>query len=197
MRPRIALLVCGALVMDVREVIARRGWDVDVHGLPATYHLHPRRLVAAVDEKLGELTGYDRVVVVYGDCGTAGAIDEVLRRHGAVRPPGPHCYEMLMGAVPFGRMAAERPGTFFLTSWLVRNWERAVVKGLGLDRFPNLKETYFRHFTHVVYLRRQPIPELDAKARAIADYLGLALEVRETRFGDLEERLAELIEARD
>ncbi|MCC6222031.1 MAG: DUF1638 domain-containing protein [Thermoleophilia bacterium] len=192
---RVAMLVCGAVVNEVRDVIARRGWPVDVHGLPASYHLRPKEIAPAVEAKLGELAGYERVVVVYGDCGTFGALDRVLERcDRAVRPPGPHCYEMMMGAREFGANAKRRPGTYFLTSWLVRNWEQAVVKGLGLDRHPDLKDVYFGNCTKLVYLRREADPRLDEKAREIARDLGLGLDVRDSRAGDLEERLAALVE---
>lgn len=192
---RVAVLVCGAIVNEVRDLIARRGWAVDVHGLPASHHLYPKEIAPAVEAKLGELDGYERVVVVYGDCGTFGALDRVLERfEHAVRPSGPHCYEMMMGAREFAVNATRRPGTYFLTSWLVRNWEQAVLKGLGLDRYPDLKEVYFGNSTALVYLRREADPRLDAKAREIADYLGLELEVRDSRAGDLEERLAALVE---
>ena len=190
---RVALVVCGAILNEVRALIGRRGWPVDVYGVAASLHMHPKRIAPAVDDRLAELDHYERVVVVYGDCGTFGALDEVLARRGAARPSGPHCYEMLLGAREFGRIMDEQPGTYFLTSWLVRNWEGAVVKGLGLDRNPELRDAYFGNLTHLVYLRREADPALDAKAEGIADYLGLELEIRDSRLGDLEERLAELI----
>jgi len=191
---RVAFVVCGAIVNEVRALIASRGWKVDVHGIQATLHLHPKRIAPAVDAKLAELEGYEKVVVVYGDCGTNGALDEVLARHGAVRPSGPHCYEMLLGAEEFRRRREQDLGTYYLTGWLVRNWDRAVLKGLGLDRFPKLKEKYFRHLTRLVYLRRRGSPGLDEKAREIAAYLGLELEIRDTGYGELEERLSALLE---
>jgi len=133
-------------------------------------------------------------VVVYGDCGTAGALEPVLDRYGAVRVRGPHCYEMFAGS-DFDRIADERPATFFLTDWLVRNFERAVVRGLGLDRYPELKPVYFQNYTELLYLAQFVNPRLTEKAQEIATYLGLPLEVRHVGFGDLETRLAELVEA--
>jgi hypothetical protein len=134
------------------------------------------------------------VVVVYGDCGTAGALEPVLERHGAVRVRGPHCYEMFAGA-DFDRITEERLATFFLTDWLVRNFERAVVRGLGLDRYPELKPVYFQHYTDLLYLAQFGDPRLVAKAQEIGQYLGLPLEVRPVGFGELETRLTELVEA--
>jgi len=193
-RRPLALVVCGALAREVRGIAARRGWDADLFTIPALDHLSPRRIVEDVERELAELDGrYGRVVVVYGDCGTFGALDRVLERYGAVRTEGPHCYEMYGGA----ELAAEadrRLSTFFLTDWLVRNWERAVVDGLGIGRFPFLRNTYFDHITDVLYLRQSPEPSLETKAREIAADLGVPLEIRDVGLGDLERRVIELVE---
>jgi len=176
-------------------MVDEHGWDVDIYGVPAMHHFYPKKIVEAVDRRLDELSGrYQRVVVVYGDCGTAGALDPVLERHGAVRLRGPHCYEMFAGK-DFDRIAEEQPATFFLTDWLVRNFERVVVRGLGLDRYPDLKPVYFGNYTDLLYLVQLPNDQLIAKAREIASYLALPLELRFVGFGELETRLAELVEA--
>jgi hypothetical protein len=190
-----ALLICGALGKEVKTIVDEHGWDVDIYGVPAMHHFYPKKIVDAVDRKLAELsTRYRRLVVVYGDCGTAGALEPVLERYAAVRVKGPHCYEMFAGA-DFDRITDERPATFFLTDWLVRNFERAVVRGLGLDRYPELKPVYFRNYTDLLYLAQFSDPRLVAKAQEISQYLGLPLEVRLVGFGELEARLAELVEA--
>jgi Protein of unknown function (DUF1638) len=192
---RVALLTCGALGTEVKTIVDEHGWDVDIFGVPAMHHFYPKKILDAVDRKLGLLSGeYRQVVVVYGDCGTAGALEPVLLRHGAVRVPGPHCYEMFAGA-DFARIADERPATFFLTDWLVRNFERAVVRGLGLDRYPELKPVYFQNYTDLLYLAQFADARLVSKANEIGSYLGLPLEVRQVGFGELETRLAELVEA--
>jgi hypothetical protein len=191
----VALLICGALGKEVKTIVDEHGWDVDIYGVPAMHHFYPKKIVEAVDRKLNELSaGYRRVVVVYGDCGTAGALEPVLERHAAVRVRGPHCYEMFAGD-DFEAITVERPATFFLTDWLVRNFERAVVRGLGLDRYPELKPVYFRNYTDLLYLAQFSDARLVAKAREISQYLGLPLEVRLVGFGELEARLAELVEA--
>ena len=191
----VALLICGALGKEVKTIVDEHGWDVDIYGVPAMHHFYPKKIVEAVDRKLDELSaGYRRVVVVYGDCGTAGALGPVLERHGAVRVRGPHCYEMFAGD-DFEAITVERPATFFLTDWLVRNFERAVVRGLGLDRYPELKPVYFRNYTDLLYLAQFSDPRLVAKAQEISQYLGLPLEVTFVGFGELEARLAELVEA--
>ncbi|HEV3461536.1 MAG TPA: DUF1638 domain-containing protein [Candidatus Dormibacteraeota bacterium] len=190
----VALLICGALGKEVKTIADEHGWDVDIYGVPAMHHFYPKKIVEAVDRKLDELSaGYRRVVVVYGDCGTAGALEPVLERHGAVRVRGPHCYEMFAGD-DFEAITVQRPATFFLTDWLVRNFERAVVRGLGLDRYPELKSVYFRNYTDLLYLAQFSDPRSVAKAQEISQYLGLPLEVRFVGFGELEARLAELVE---
>jgi hypothetical protein len=192
---RVALLICGALGKEVKTMVDEHGWDVDIYGVPAMHHFYPKKIVEAVDRKLDEIsTSYRQVVVVYGDCGTAGALEPVLERHGAVRVRGPHCYEMFAGA-DFDRITMERPATFFLTDWLVRNFERAVVRGLGLDRYPELKPVYFHNYTDLLYLAQFADTRLVAKAQEIGQFLGLPLDVTHVGFGELESRLAELVEA--
>jgi len=192
---KMALVICGALGKEVKAIVDGHGWEVDVYGVPAMHHFYPKKIVEAVDRRLAELAPrYGQVVVVYGDCGTAGALEPILARYGSVQLRGPHCYEMFAGA-DFDRIVDERPATFFLTDWLVRNFERAVVRGLGIDRYPELKAVYFRNYTDLLYLAQFPDERLVENAREIADYLGLPLEVRQTGLGALETRLAELIEA--
>ena len=192
---KMALLICGALGKEVKAIVDGHGWEVDVYGVPAMHHFYPKKIVEAVDRRLAELAPrYGQVVVVYGDCGSAGALEPVLARYGSVQLRGPHCYEMFAGA-DFDRIVDERPATFFLTDWLVRNFERAVVRGLGIDRYPELKAAYFRNYTDLLYLAQFPDKRLLGKAREIAEYLGLPLEVRPTGLGALETRLAELVEA--
>jgi hypothetical protein len=191
----VALLICGALGKEVKTMVDEHGWNVDIYGVPAMHHFYPKKIVEAVDRKLDDLSArYRQVVVVYGDCGTAGALEPVLERHAAVRVRGPHCYEMFAGA-DFERITEERPATFFLTDWLVRNFERAVIRGLGLDRYPDLKPVYFQNYTDLLYLAQFTDARLTEKAREIATYLGLPLEVRQVGFGELETRLAQLVEA--
>lgn len=193
-RRPLALLACGALAREVREVAARNRWDADLFTLPALDHLSPKKLLEDVERELEEVAPrYERVVVAYGDCGTAGGLDRVLAKHGAVRTTGPHCYEMYGGS-ELADGSEGRIGTFFLTDWLVRNWERAVVEGLGIGRFPFLKERYFDQITDALYLRQAPDPSLEGKAREIADSLGVPLEIRDVGLGDLERRLIELVE---
>jgi hypothetical protein len=189
-----AFVICGALGKEVKDIVDRRGWDVDIYGVSALLHLYPNRIVDELREKLHALRPrYDHLVVVYGDCGMNGKLEPILDEVGAARVKGPHCYEMLAGAELFERVSEERPGTFFLTDWLVRNFERAVVRGLGLDRHPDLIPMLFGNYDAVLYLRQVPNPRLAAKAQEIAAYLGLPLEINDVGLGELESRLADLI----
>ena len=191
-----AFVICGALGAEVKEIVDRRGWDVDIFGLSAMLHLYPTRIVEELGKKLRALRpSYERLVVVYGDCGTNGRLEPLLSEVGASQVRGPHCYEMLAGEDLFHQVSDEKPGTFFLTDWLVRNFDRAVVRGLGLDRDPELKPMLFGNYEAVLYLRQVPSPRLAAKAREIARYLGLPLEIADVGLGELEARLAELVEA--
>ncbi len=191
-----ALVICGALGREVKEIVRKREWDVDIYGVSALLHLYPSRIVDELRAKLAELRPrYDRLVVVYGDCGTTGKLEPLLEEFGAARLRGPHCYEVFAGEERFATITGEKPGTFFLTDWLVRNFDRAVVRGLGLDRHPELKAMLFGNYEALLYLRQVPNPRLAEKAQEIARYLDLPLEVEDVGLGELEERLASLVEA--
>ena len=191
----VAFLACGALARETGELVRRNGWRADVHGISARLHLEPLKIGPAVDAKLAELTQrYERVIVVYGDCGTGGRLDDVIARYPAARPAGVHCYQWFAGDE--WREISEDISLYFLTDWLVRSWETAVIKGLGLDRYPWLRETYFEHITKVVFLRQDPDADgsLERKAREIAAYLQAPLEIRGTGLGPLEALLRPLME---
>jgi uncharacterized protein DUF1638 len=191
-----ALVICGALGREVKEIVRRREWDVDIYGLSAYLHLYPSRIVDELHAKLRELRPrYERLVVVYGECGTTGKLEPILDEFGASRLRGPHCYEVFAGKERFAEIADKQPATFFLTDWLVRNFDHAVVKGLGLDRYPELKSMLFGNYEAVLFLRQAPNPRLAEKAEGIARYLGLPLAIEDVGLGELEDRLAELVTA--
>jgi hypothetical protein len=190
----VAILVCGTLVRQVQAIVRERGWQIRVHALPGHLHLYPDRLVEAVEEKLAELEAtYERVVVVYGDCGTGGRLDEVINRFAATRSVGLHCYEMLAGE-EFARITEAEAGTYFLTPWLVRNWERTALRSMGLDEHPDLIPAYFGNYKQLVFLRQYEDPELDRRAAEIAELLGLRLEIRDTGLAELGRRVAGAVE---
>ena len=190
---RIALIACGAVAKDTATLVARHGWDADVHGITSDLHMTPVEIGPAVEEKIQKLLpDYDRVIVVYGDCGTGGRLDKVLERYPAVRPAGVHCFQWYAGDL-FKRFDGDY-GIYFLTDWLVTNWDRAVIKGLGLDRFPWLKETYFGNLTRVLFVRQHPDPAREAKAREIAAYMEKPLEIHDLGIEPLDALLTPLIE---
>ncbi len=192
MRSGTALIACGALARELRAVANANGWDVTILGMPALLHNRPERIPSAVRERIREARGhYERIAVVYGDCGTGGLLDRVLAEEGVARIPGPHCYEMYAGP-DFEELARAESGTFFLTDFLVREFDALVIRGLGLDRFPELRGEYFRHYRRVVYLAQQRDRALEVKAIEAAARLQLPLEVRVTGYGALESRLVEL-----
>jgi len=189
-----AFIICGALGREVLDIIQEHGWEVDVVGIPALDHMVPERIAPHVEKRILALRQqYQRLIVVYGDCGSKGALDQVLAQQGIERIYGPHCYEMYAGET-FYDLMEEQPGTFFLTDFLVRGFYGTVVKGMGLDRYPQLRGEYFRNYKRVVYLIQKETPELLQKAQAIAEYLELPLEFCQTGYGSLEERLVALME---
>ncbi len=186
---------CGALGRELVELVARDGLDhVEVRCLPASLHNHPQRIPAAVEGLVNAALGrYERIFVAYGDCGTGGGLDRVLAAHGIERLPGAHCYQAYAGLAAFEQMAEEEPGTFYLTDFLVRSFDRLVIAGLGIDRHPELLPQYFAGYRRVVYLSQRDDRELLEAARRAAGRLGLAFEHRRTGLGELEtsiERLA-------
>jgi len=177
----------------VRQIAARRGWPVDVHPLSPALHNRPERIAAAVRERLDALRGrYHRLAVAFADCGTRGALDRVLEEMDVERLRGDTCYDVL-ALDEVEAALAEQPGTYFLTDFLVRTFERSVVRPLGLDRHPELRDAYFGHYTRVVWLAQRPTPELAAAAREAARRLGLPLARLDVGDAGLERQLERLL----
>jgi len=193
MPPRGATLViaCGALAREIAALRRLNGWELlDVHCLPAELHNRPERIAPAVAAEIrARRADYAHVFVAYADCGTQGALDSLLQQEGIERLPGAHCYEFFAGAQAFAALHEAEPGTFYLTDFLLKNFERLVVRPLGLDRHPELKDEYFRNYRRLVYLAQVEQPESIARARAIAERLGFAFEYRRTGYGELGTRL--------
>jgi hypothetical protein len=183
---RVLVIACGALA---REILALREGPLgafDVACLPAKLHNRPERIAEAVRAKIrANRAAYDEILCVYGDCGTGGALDRVLQEEGVTRITGAHCYAFFAGEAEFEAMMAEEPGTFFLTDFLARHFDRLVIEGLGLDRFPELRDDYFGHYRRLVHLAQTDDEELTAKAQAAAERLGLGFERRPTGLGGL------------
>jgi hypothetical protein len=190
-----ALIACGALAREVIALKKKHNWEVDILAIPALLHNYPDQIPAAVQKRIHQVEEeHERVIVVYGDCGTGGMLDRLLQKENVQRVAGPHCYEMYADGT-YESLMAEAPGTFFLTDYLVQSFDHLVIEGLGLDRHPELRQDYFQNYTRVVYLAQREDPVLEARANWAADQLGLPLEIHKTGYGKLETRLKELIEA--
>ena len=196
-RPEVLILGCGAIAREVLAVIRLNGWtNVTVRCLPAKLHSRPQLIPPAVDAKLRELAGrYERIFVAYADCGTGGELDKVLDRHGVERLPGAHCYGFLTGNDAWEELHDAEPATFYLTDFLSRHFEALVIRGLGLDRHPELLPQYFGNYRRLLYLAQTDDDDLRARARAAAERLGLAYEERRTGYGDLLPSLTRFVEA--
>jgi len=182
MQAKILVIACGAIARELVRIKALNKWDhIEFQCLPAALHNTPGDIPAAVKAKIESQAGrYKKIFVAYGDCGTGGKLDKVLDEYGVKRIPGDHCYEFYTGSEAFHQLAEAEPGTFYLTDFLARHFERLVVKGLGLDRRPQLMPLYFGNYKRVVYLAQTESEELQAMARKHADYLELAYEYRFT-----------------
>jgi len=184
---RVLVIGCGALARELVAVIDQAGLgNVDLTCLPATLHNRPGGIPEAVRAKIRTARPhYANIFIAYADCGTGGVLDRVLADEGVERLPGAHCYEFYSGSPAFAAMMDEEPGTFFLTDFLARNFDRLVWVGLGLDRHPDLLRVYFGAYRRIVYLAQTDDPTLVEAARRAAKRLGLAFEMRKTGYGDL------------
>ena len=181
------VIACGALAHEVMALKRLNRWDhLDVRCLPAELHNRPERIPAAVRALIQSARcHYRSIFVAYADCGTGGLLDAVLAEEGIERIPGAHCYEFFATAKVFAALAEGEIGTFYLTDFLLRHFERLVIKGLGLDRHPELFATYFGNYRKLLYLAQAGSAEAVERARAIAERMGLAFETRETGYGEL------------
>ncbi|RDB43146.1 DUF1638 domain-containing protein [Halomonas sp. DQ26W] len=194
----VLIIACGALGREIQALIAANGWrDVRLECLPADLHNRPERIPVAVSNKLAKVPDDTRILVAYGDCGTGGRLDAVLTAHGAERLPGAHCYDIYAGEAVMAALGDQEPGTFYLTDFLVRHFDRLVIQELGIERHPQLASQYFAHYRRLVYLSQRCDPALEAKARRAAQRLGLPFEGRHTGYGGLETALVRLVESDD
>jgi Protein of unknown function (DUF1638) len=193
MQPRLLVIACGALAREVAALRRANDWPaLDVACLPPELHNRPEKIAPAVREKIRENRGrYAGIFVAYGDCGTGGALDAVLAEEGVERIPGAHCYEFFATPGVFAALSESEPGTFYLTDFLLRHFERLVIRGLGIDRHPELQAAYFGNYRRLVYLSQAPRPGAEGQARAIAERLGLVFEQRATGYGGLGTSLAD------
>ena len=183
----VLLIACGALAHEILALKAANGWThLDLQCLPANLHLWPDRITAAVEETvLARRADYDQVFVVYADCGTGGLLQAKCKELGVEMVEGPHCYSFFEGNEAFAAKAEDEFTAFYLTDFLVRQFDAFVWKPMGLDRHPELRDMYFGNYTKLVYQAQLDNPALDAKARDCAARLGLDYERRLTGYGDL------------
>ncbi|MFM7445859.1 MAG: DUF1638 domain-containing protein [Tabrizicola sp.] len=183
---RILLIACGALAHEILALKAANGWaHMDLQCLPAKLHLWPEKIIPAVEEAVAAAGGYERVFVVYADCGTGGLLKAACDRLGVEMVEGPHCYAFFEGNAAFAARSETEFTAFYLTDFLVRQFDAFVWTPMGLDRHPELRDMYFGNYTKLVYQAQVDDPALDAKAEDCARRLGLAYERRFTGYGDL------------
>lgn len=192
---RTLVIACGALARELVLLARQNGWEhLKIQCLPADLHNTPDRIPDAVVETIAaHRESYRHIFVAYADCGTGGLLDKALAPFGIERLPGAHCYEFFAGAATFAELADAEPGTFYLTDFLVRHFERLVVRGLGLDRHPELRDEYFRHYRRIVYLAQTRSAELADLAEAHARRLGLPLTVHYTGLEPFRNALSEQV----
>ena len=199
--PSVLVLACGALARELKSIITLNNLDlVSLECLPGDYHMRPEKIVPALKARLETLNrstapNYDQILIGYGDCGTGGELDRFCAEQGLDRLPGDHCYQFFAGHDQFLALHDEEPGTFYLTDYLARHFDRLVIGGLGLDRHPELLDDYFGNYRRLVYLAQVDDPALTHRAQAAAAALGLQFERRFTGYGELGDALVHLTQA--
>lgn len=188
------IIACGALAKEITALVSTHQWrHIQVTCLPADVHNYPERISVLVRQKIhAHREQYDRLFVAFADCGTGGELDRVLEEEGIERLPGAHCYEFYAGSKAFQSLANSEPGTFYLTDFLVKHFDRLVYRGLGLEAHPELLPMYFGNYRKLVFLAQTQDSELEEQAKIAAKQLGLEYEYRYTGFGELEETLVRL-----
>ena len=188
----ILIIGCGALAHEVREIIKLNDWDnVRLQCLNADLHNTPKILPAKIKESIdSNINDYSKIFLAYADCGTGGLIDSILKDYDIERLDGAHCYEFYSGSSVFKELSEKEIGTFYLTDFLVKNFDRLVIDGLGIQKYPALKEDYFKNYKNVVYLAQKQDNVLESKARECADYLNLEFSALFTGLNNLENQLS-------
>ena len=187
----ILIIGCGAIAHEVKEIIRLNNWDnvrlqclnADLHNTPK---ILPKKIKEAIDSNHND---YSKIFLAYADCGTGGLIDLILKDYDIERLDGAHCYEFYSGSSVFKKLSEKEIGTFYLTDFLVKNFDRLVIDGLGIQKYPSLKEDYFKNYKNVVYLAQKQDNVLESKARECADYLNLEFSALFTGLNNLENQL--------
>lgn len=190
---KVRVIACGMIAREVLAINEQLGRDhIDLKCLPADYHHHPEKIAPAMDIAIEEAKaeGFTRIFAGYADCGTGGELDKVCNKHGIERIAGPHCFSFYIGNEAFAD--EDHLTTFFITDFLARHFETFMVKPLGLDKHPQLRDMYFANYEKALYLAQTRDAELEEKARKAAEFLGLEYEYRYTGFGDLTPALSKI-----
>ena len=190
----VGIVACGAIATHISSIVNKHDLDVTLYPLPPLLHNSPKLIAGEVDRLLDEISSlHQERAVAYADCGTYGALDDVLLRHGVKRLRGDHCYDIFAGQSEIQAIMADNPGTYFLTDFLVRSFQRSVIVELGLDKHPDLRDDYFKNYSQMIWLAQNPNEELHALAQHAADLIGLELEVRNVGEAGLERELLTLL----
>jgi len=189
------LIACGALAKEIVALKTVNGWDhIKIQCLPAELHNRPEKIPAAVRAEIEKYRAtFKHIFVAYADCGTGGHLDAVLDEFGIERLPGAHCYEFFAGGALFAEFAEEEPGTFYLTDFLTRHFDRLIKQGLGLDEHPELMSMYFGNYRRLLYLSQSKSAQLEKAAREHAEYLGLEFLHRHTGLEPVEKNFKEQV----
>ncbi|MEE8345170.1 MAG: DUF1638 domain-containing protein [Woeseiaceae bacterium] len=195
MKTPVLLIACGALAREIVELKRLNNWThLKIRCLPAELHNRPEKIPEAVRAEIEDKRDdFEQIFVAYADCGTGGLLDKVLGEYGVDRLSGAHCYEFLAGSAAFHELAEAEAGTFYLTDFLTRHFDRLVRKSLGLDKHPELLSPYFGNYTRLVYLSQSDSPELAALAEQHAQYLGLEYQYVHTGLGNVARGISEKV----
>ena len=191
----VLIIACGALAREIVELQRLNGWShVKIQCLPAKLHNRPEQIPGAVRAELEKRRAeFEHIFVAYADCGTGGVLDRVLNEFGVERLPGAHCYDFYTGVPELAALSKDEPGTFYLTDFLARHFDRLVKQGLGLDKHPQLMAAYFGNYARLVYLSQSKSKELEEMARRHAEYLGLDYVHHHTGLANIDRDLGEQV----
>ncbi len=190
----IGVIACGAIATHVASIQSLRNLDLTIYPLPPLLHNQPAKIAGEVETLLIEIKDkHSKIVVAYADCGTYGALDAVIARYGIKRLGGNHCYDIFAGEKEIASIMEKDAGTYFLTDFLVKSFQRSVMVELGLAKYPELRDDYFQHYNKVIWLAQNPTPELEKLAHEAASLIALPLEIQVVGETGLEKQLLELL----
>ena len=195
MKDKVLIIACGAVALELNQLKKLNSWDhLTIQCLDAKLHNTPKLIPGKIKEKLDAMSdNFSKVFVAYADCGTGGLLDALLEQYKVERLPGAHCYEFYSGSETFKQLHENEIGTFYLTDFLVKHFDRLVIKGLGLDKYPDLKQEYFRHYKKVVYLAQSTSEELIEKSKKCADFLELGHSIHYTGLGNFKKHIEQSV----